>query len=64
VHHHLGDSFSLPPNCLKSVALHPFSRRRSYRPITAAYSQLGGRDFHSLDHRIHRRTPVPLSINF
>ena len=62
VHRHLGGSFSLQPNCLESVALHPVSRRRSYRPITAADSQLGGRDFHSLDHRIHRRTPVPLSV--
>ena len=60
VHRHLGGSFSLQPRCLVSVALHPVWPRRTYRPITAAYSQLGGRDFHSLDHRIHRRTPVPL----
>jgi hypothetical protein len=51
-------SFSLRPGCLESVVPHPASRRRSYRFITAAYSQLGRRDFHPLEHRIHRRTCV------
>ena len=41
---------SLRPGCLEPVALHPASRRRSYRPITAAYSQLGRRDFHPRAH--------------
>ncbi len=50
---------TLVPKLVGSVALHPTSRRRSYRPITAAYSQLGRRDFHPLEHRLLRRTCVP-----
>lgn len=46
---------SLRPGCLEPVALHPASQRRSYRPITAAYSQLDRRDFHP---RVHRCFPA------